>query len=117
MYQIFPDRFNSSGKNIKHIPGRKLKKWEEFPDYLPNDEGKILNNDFYGGDIRGVIEKLDYLEKLSITAIYLNPICLANENHRYNTGDFKKVDPFTRKRRGFKRTLPEGLGKRHESDT
>ena len=93
MYQIFPDRFNSSGKNIKHIPGRKLKKWHEFPDYLPDEKGKILNNDFYGGDIRGIIDKLDYLEKLSVTAIYLNPISLANENHRYNTGDFKKVDP------------------------
>ena len=48
----------------------------------------------FGGDIEGIISKLDDLKRLGISCIYLNPIGEAASNHRYNTSDYKKVDPF-----------------------
>ncbi|MFR0923992.1 MAG: alpha-amylase family glycosyl hydrolase [Butyricicoccaceae bacterium] len=51
------------------------------------------NNDFFGGTLRGVYAKLDYLESLHITTIYFNPIFQAYSNHRYDTGDYKRIDP------------------------
>ncbi len=49
--------------------------------------------DFYGGNLEGIIEKLDYLEGLGINILYLNPIFEATSNHRYDTGDYMKIDP------------------------
>jgi len=91
-YQIFPDRFcalepkNPDGKFL-HVT------WNALPAYLPNDAGKITNSDFFGGNLRGIIEKLPYLASLSVKTIYLNPIFQARSNHRYDTGDYKKIDP------------------------
>ncbi len=64
-----------------------------LPLYLPNENGEVLNNDFFGGTIKGVTEKLDYLESLHVTTIYFNPIFQAYSNHRYDTGDYKLIDP------------------------
>ncbi len=90
IYQIFPDRFNKFG-NCK-VKGRLLREWGEEPFYKPNSEGKILNNDFFGGNFKGIIKKLDYLKDLGVTAIYLNPISLAYSNHRYDTANYLKID-------------------------
>lgn len=94
IYQIFPDRFYRAEKN-KNIPEYKVlhEKWDEKPVYLPNEYGKIVNNDFFGGDIKGIVEKLSYLKELGVTAIYLNPIFKAFSNHRYDTGDYMQIDP------------------------
>lgn len=93
IYQIFPDRFNRASVNNKIKKGKILHNdWNEQPVYLPNEQGKILNNDFFGGDIKGIIEKLDYLAEMGVNAIYLNPIFEAYSNHRYDTGDYMKVD-------------------------
>lgn len=102
MYQIFPDRFCSSHQYLRFLPNRKIKMWDDLPDYLPNEKGKILNHDFFGGDLPGITKKLDYLASLSVTCIYLNPICLASENHRYNTADFMKIDPLLGKEEDLK---------------
>ncbi len=51
------------------------------------------NNDYFGGDLKGIAEKLPYIAKLGVTAIYLNPIFEAHSNHRYDTGDYEKIDP------------------------
>ncbi len=93
IYQIFPDRFYSANKN-KHVYGGKVlhDNWNETPVFLPNEQGEILNNDFFGGDLKGIVEKLDYLYDLGVTAIYLNPIFEAHSNHRYDTGDYMKID-------------------------
>ena len=48
---------------------------------------------FYGGDLQGVIDKLDYLEKLGIDVIYFNPIFVSPSNHKYDTQDYDHVDP------------------------
>lgn len=93
MYQIFPDRFCKVG-TMPHIKGRVEREWGELPYFRPDENGKILNNDFFGGNFKGIKSKLPYLQKLGVTTIYLNPIFEANSNHRYDTGDYKKLDPY-----------------------
>lgn len=91
MYQIFPDRFNRSG-DIKVRSGAKYhENWYDTPDFLPVN-GKVLNNDFFGGNFQGIIDRLDYLKSLNVSIIYLNPIFEAESNHKYDTCDFEKID-------------------------
>lgn len=93
IYQIFPDRFYFSGEK-KNIPADRHYRddWGGEPEWRPTKEGKVLNKDFFGGDIKGVEEKLGYLASLGVTCIYLNPIFEANSNHRYDTADYTKID-------------------------
>ncbi len=94
IYQIFPDRFCSYDKNKKVESDKILhENWSEIPVYEPNEYGQVMNNDFFGGDIKGIISKLDYLHELGVTVIYLNPIFKAYSNHRYDTGDYMSIDP------------------------
>ena len=111
IYQIFPDRFCRAEK-VKNLPEYKVlhNKWEDIPVYLPNDKGEIVNNDFFGGDIQGIIQKLDYLNSLGVTVIYLNPIFKAFSNHRYDTGDYMQIDPIL----GNKEDLVELISKSKE---
>ena len=92
MYQIFPDRFHKVGE--LPIAAWKVRRsdWGGMPTYKPNEYGKVLNNDFFGGNLNGITEKLDYLKELGVTVIYLNPIFEAYSNHRYDTGDYLKID-------------------------
>ncbi len=93
IYQIFPDRF-CRFENNKTISENKILRddWSATPFFLPNEKGKVLNNDFFGGDFKGIISKLDYLKSLGVTVIYLNPIFKAYSNHRYDTGDYMQFD-------------------------
>ncbi len=96
MYQIFPDRFHKSGKpdlKGKLTPYTVHENWSEEVVWQPNSEGEILNNDFFGGNFRGITEKLEYLSSLGVTVLYLNPITKSFSNHRYDTGDYKTPDP------------------------
>lgn len=96
IYQIFPDRFAKSGKvNVqgKLEPYFIHESTKETPVFLPDENGKIINNDFFGGNLNGITEKLPYLKKLGVGIIYLNPIFFAYSNHRYDTADYKKIDP------------------------
>ena len=80
-YQIFPDRFAKSALNpAGNLP---FEAWDSAP----------TTHGFKGGDLYGVIEKLDYLKDLGITAIYFNPIFSSASNHRYHTYDYYNVDP------------------------
>ncbi|MCT4607301.1 MAG: glycoside hydrolase family 13 protein [Marinisporobacter sp.] len=98
MYQIFVDRFfngNENGsihkKNDEYIIHND---WNERPYYeIDYEDGIYLVNDFFGGNLKGIIKKLNYLKKLGIDIIYLNPIFEAYSNHKYDTGDYKKIDP------------------------
>ena len=96
MYQIFPDRFFKSGTvdlTGKLEPYTVHPYWHEEVEWRPNAQGVVLNNDFYGGNFKGITEKLDYIASLGVTIIYLNPIGKAFSNHRYDTGDYKTPDP------------------------
>lgn len=106
IYQIYPDRFFRAEEN-KTLPNYKIlhDNWNDIPIYKPNEDGKILNNDFFGGDIQGIIKKLDYLKDLGVTAIYLNPIFKAYSNHRYDIGDYMQIDPLLGKENDLKELI------------
>ena len=79
-YQIFPDRF-CNGDKSNDLVG--VASWGDRP----------TRDNFFGGDLQGILDKLDYLNELGVNAIYLNPIFQARTNHRYDTTDYFKVDP------------------------
>ncbi len=95
-YQIFPDRFRRTFiPDPRGMLGDRWvhQGWEEPMVYLPDGNGEIRNRDFFGGNLQGVEEKLDYLYSLGVTTLYFCPIFESDSNHRYNTGDYDKVDP------------------------
>lgn len=105
MYQIFPDRFaagdlknKNKGAAYHTSMGRCVflhDKWEETPLYRPLPGKEDYEPcDYFGGDIRGIINNLEYLKEMGVSLLYLNPVFEAASNHRYNTADYTKVDPF-----------------------
>ncbi len=80
-YQIFPDRFCNSG-TPRH---REYNKWQS-----PNKKVGFL--DMFGGDLKGIISKLDYLQNLGINGIYFTPVNKSPSNHKYNTSDYRLID-------------------------
>ena len=96
MYQIFPDRFCEGVKN-KVMPFadriyRANKHGEPY--FWPTEQPDgHLNQDYFGGDLEGIRQKLPYLADLGVTLLYLNPVFEAHSNHRYNTADYRKIDP------------------------
>lgn len=97
-YQIFPDRFAKSTRN----PAGNLL-------FEPWDTPPTVHG-FKGGDLYGIAEKLDYLEDLGITALYLNPIFSSAANHRYHAFDFYAIDPLL----GGQEAFDELLEKAHK---
>lgn len=96
IYQIFPDRFRKCGDcdlTGKLTPYTVHSDWYEEVVWQPTPEGKVLNNDFYGGNFKGITEKMDYIASLGTTILYLNPISKSFSSHRYDTGDYKVPDP------------------------
>ena len=95
MYQIFPDRFCRAGSAWPKKTRAVLHgSWQDAPQYYKDEStGEILAYDFFGGDIAGMRSRLSYLADLGITVLYLNPVFEAESNHRYDTGDYKKIDP------------------------
>lgn len=96
MYQIFPDRFARSGSS--DLTGKLQPFWvhespDELPEYRPDAQGEVRNNDFFGGNFAGIREKLPYLQELGVGVLYLNPIFMAWSNHRYDTADYRRPDP------------------------
>jgi alpha-glucosidase len=96
-YQIFPERFhNGNPANdvldnawVREGKATRRRNWGEPP--IPWKEGRSV--DFYGGDLEGITQKLSYLQRLGINALYLTPIFVASSNHRYDINDFHHVDP------------------------
>ena len=96
IYQIFPDRFCKAGEcdlTGKLTPYTLHSRWNEEVAWQPDAQGRILNNDFYGGNFRGIAQKLDYIASLGVSILYLNPISKSFSSHRYDTGDYKTPDP------------------------
>lgn len=107
-YYIFPERFRNGDKSNDPRPGggrpqdryqdhdvEKHAKWNERPFKPGTGDGsdEVYNNDFFGGDLAGIIEKLDYIKSLGANAIYMTPVFRAPSNHKYDTADYKSIDP------------------------
>ena len=93
IYQIFPDRFYNSGTEKKDVPSvRVMRKWGEEPYWREEQMNGLWNNDFFGGDLKGIEKKLKYISDLGVSCIYINPIFEAHSNHRYDTADYERID-------------------------
>ena len=110
-YQIFPDRFCKVGDFSVGEGKIKREDWGGVPSYAPNENGQVLNNDFFGGNFQGIISKLDYLKSLGVGIIYLNPIFEAYSNHRYDTGDYEKIDSVLGSEGDFKQFIDKAKEK------
>ncbi len=96
IYQVFPDRFHKAGKTSlrgKLTPYTVHKNWNEEVDWKPQPDGQVLNNDFFGGNFKGITEKMDHIASLGTGILYLNPISKSFSSHRYDTGDYLTPDP------------------------
>lgn len=105
VYQIFPDRFNIGKKDKKTVFKDRYiaKSWNEPLAFEQDTENPFrLNNDYHGGDLKGIEQKLDYIKSLGVTVIYLNPVFEAHSNHRYNTADYMKIDELLGDENDFK---------------
>ena len=104
IYHIFVDRFNRADGVKTKRKYRLHESFSESPEVVSAD-GKYYADDFFGGNFNGICEKLDYLEELGVGIIYLSPIFKAYSNHRYDTGDYLKVDELLGTEDDFKRLL------------
>jgi glycosidase len=93
IYHIFVDRFYKDMTLLKDDDIKVRNDWGGTPEYLPDEKGEIRNNDFFGGNLEGIKEKLPYLKDLGVTVIYLSPVFEAHSNHKYDTGDYLTIDP------------------------
>lgn len=121
-YQIFPDRFfngdisndyaKSTARGSQPV---QHKSWKQLPTNHARtpelDDDQYECNDFFGGDLTGITKKLDYLQDLGITAIYVNPIMEAASNHRYDAVNYENIDPFLGTQKEFD-TLVKEMDKR-----
>ncbi|MCA2998638.1 MAG: hypothetical protein ING75_08550 [Rhodocyclaceae bacterium] len=103
-YYIFPDRFRNGDKLNDPKPGitryqdksvELHKNWTDKPYKPKSGDGsdEVYNNDFFGGDLAGIIEKLDYIQSIGANVIYMTPIFTAASNHKYDTADYRNIDP------------------------
>ena len=93
IYHVFVDRFARGGSfktkpDAVRVPGR----WKEIPEFPEYAGAPLKNNTFFGGDLKGVEKKLDYIASLGVGAIYLSPIFESVSNHKYDTADYTRVD-------------------------
>ena len=95
IYQIYVDRFYNGDKDNDVLdneyfyigePVKRVTDWNKYPDAMGVRE-------FYGGDLQGVIDKLDYLKELGIDCIYFNPLFVSPSNHKYDIQDYDYIDP------------------------
>ncbi|MGE9940725.1 glycoside hydrolase family 13 protein [Bariatricus sp. SGI.161] len=95
MYQIFTDRFYNGDKTndvetneYYYIGGysQKVTDWDKYP-------ANMGVREFYGGDLQGVIDKLDYLQELGVEVLYFNPLFVSPSNHKYDIQDYDYIDP------------------------
>ncbi|MBR3178491.1 MAG: glycoside hydrolase family 13 protein [Clostridia bacterium] len=118
VYQIFPDRFYCSDQEAflqraeeYRSTGRSItvhQDWNEEPLYLPHAGAKFYQpDDYFGGDLEGIRQKLPYLASLGVTCLYLNPIFAAHSNHRYNTADYMNIDPLLGTNEDFSKLAAE----------
>ena len=117
-YYIFPERFRNGDRSNDPQPGRDRyhdktvelhKNWLDKPWKPGSGDGSdaLPNNDFFGGDLAGIIDKLDYIKSLGANAIYMTPVFRAASNHKYDTGDYTQIDPAFGTNADFERLCAE----------
>ena len=117
-YYIFPDRFRNGDPANDPKPGRDRyqnhalelhKSWTDRPYKPGSGDGSdaVYNNDFFGGDLAGIIDKLGYLRDLGANAIYMTPVFRAASNHKYDTADYRNIDPAFGTNETFERLAKE----------
>ena len=115
LYQIFPDRFHKAGEPGCYLGPKKDSllhgSWEDSPFYQRRGDGSIRRWDFFGGNLAGIREKLPYLEELGVSVLYLNPIFQAASNHRYDTGDYHRIDPMLGTEEDFRALVEAAAGR------
>ena len=93
MYHVFVDRF-APGKGERRPDAVYHAHWdEEIEQFGAYPGAPVKNNEFFGGTLFGICDKLDYLQSLGVGVLYLSPIFKAASNHKYDTGDYETVDP------------------------
>ena len=113
MYQIMVDRFYHGEGTDALLHARDgddiilHESWEELPTLRVTENQDNAATDFFGGNLEGVRQKLPYLRDLGVTVLYLNPIFKANSNHKYDTGDYTKIDPMFGDEETFSRLCRE----------
>lgn len=112
MYQIFVDRFLNGNEDQKVLAPKSGSlihgNWYDTPYYIKDKKGRVVRWDFFGGNLQGIIKKLPYLKSLGIGVVYLNPVFEASSNHKYDTGDYKKVDPMFGSMKDFQELMVKG---------
>ena len=117
-YYIFPERFRNGDPSNDPVPGRdryhrhtveKHPKWIDRPYRPGSGDGSDahFNNDFFGGDLAGIIQKLDHIQALGANTIYMTPVFRAASNHKYDTADYKTIDPAFGSNADFERLTRE----------
>ena len=108
IYHVFVDRFNRGGSVPVRADAILMNEWEgAIPEYPEYPGAHLENNTFFGGTLYGVINKLDYIKSLGTTLIYLSPIFEAYSNHKYDTGDYMKVDEMFGGEKALKKLIAE----------
>lgn len=108
MYHIFVDRFRKSGKCRPKNTAVMNEDWDNgIPQYADYNGGYVENNMFFGGDLYGIIEKLDYIKSLGVTCLYLSPIFEAYSNHKYDTADYMSIDSMFGSEEAFDELIKE----------
>lgn len=95
IYQIFPDRFNKADDDRAKLKSNSFmySDWYDLPVYVRDSNQRIIRWEFFGGNLKGIQEKISYIKELGADTIYINPIFEARSNHRYDTSDYHKIDP------------------------
>lgn len=94
-YQIFVDRFFRVGPQPEQMQGRILKDWSDAtPNWWPDEDGEYRNLYFYGGNLKGITAKLDYLGSMGFDLLYLSPLSYTQTSHHYDVGDQRIIDPW-----------------------
>lgn len=94
-YQIFVDRFCREGLPPDFMEGRILKDWgDSEPNWWPDADGEYRNSYFHGGNLKGIISKLDYLQEIGVNLIYHSPISQTPSSHHYDVENQTKIDPW-----------------------
>ncbi|WP_374673378.1 glycoside hydrolase family 13 protein [Ideonella sp.] len=121
-YYVFPERFRNGDRENDPRPGggrpqdryqdhpvERHARWTEAPCKPGTGDGSdaVYNNDFFGGDLAGLIDKLDDIRELGANALYLTPIFQAASNHKYDTADYHRIDPAFGSNADFERLTRE----------